>query len=248
MEFNLQNKVALVTGSTRGIGKAAAVMLAKEGAKVVINYSKDKDSAIETEKILKNQNADYKMFKADVSKTEEVSSMIDMIKSEFGSLHILVNNAGIKDDKTIQKMDFESLDAVLKTNLYGAFNCIKLSLPILLNQESGSIINITSIIGMTGNFGQLNYTTSKSALIGLTKSLVKETGRKNVRVNAIAPGFIETDMLSGIPKEMKDDFLRHIPLGRFGKPEEVSNLICFLASDKSSYINGQTILIDGGYY
>lgn len=246
--YNLKGKVALVTGSTRGIGKEIAISFVEEGVKVIINYSKDEYATDEMVKILKKQKADYLICKADVSKLEEVKNMMTMIGSQFHSLDILVNNAGMIKDKSVYKMDFDSWDIVLKTNLYGAFNCVKEAMPLLLSKGSGSIVNISSIIGMTGNLGQLNYAASKAGLIGFTKSLAKEIGRNGIRVNAVAPGFVETDMISNIPKEIKNDYLSHIPLGRFAKPHEIADIVCFLVSDKSSYVNGQIIVADGGYY
>ncbi|MEK6808117.1 MAG: 3-oxoacyl-[acyl-carrier-protein] reductase [Nanoarchaeota archaeon] len=241
----LTNKIALITGASKGIGKAIAIEFAKNNADVIINYNSNKTSALAVEEEIKKLGRKVLSIKADVSKYEDVSLMIGLIKKEFGKINILVNNAGITRDRTLKNMTKDEWESVINVNLNSIYNVTKQALALI--PENGSIINISSIVGLNGNFGQCNYSATKSAVIGFTKSLAKEIGKYNIRVNAIAPGFIETDMTSDIPFIRKRIIISQIPLQRIGKSEEVAKLAVFLASDNSSYISGDVIRVDGGF-
>ncbi|MBI2655777.1 3-oxoacyl-[acyl-carrier-protein] reductase [Candidatus Woesearchaeota archaeon] len=240
----LAGKVALVTGASRGIGRAIAVELARQGADVIINYNKNEKEAMEVVNEIKKHGARCIALKADVSNFDEVKSMFDSIKKEFGFIDILVNNAGIIMDKTLQNMDADVWNKVIKINLNGVYNMTKHALPLL--RKKGRIISIGSIVGIYGNFGQVNYAASKAGIIGFSKSLAKELGRHGITVNVIAPGFIETEILNSLPDAKKKELSKSIPLGNLGNPEDIANLAAFLASEKSSYITGEVICVDGG--
>ncbi len=237
-------KVALVTGASRGIGKAIAIELAKNNVNVVVNYYRDEKEAVAVIKEIKKLGADAIAVKADVSRFDECAEMIEVVKKKFGYLDILVNNAGALADKTLKNMTKEQWELVIKTNLDGTFNVTKNSLSLM--RDNGRIINISSIVGISGNFGQTNYAASKAGVIGFTKALAKELGKRKITVNAIAPGFIETQMTKSVPFIRKRIIMAMIPLGRAGTTEDVANLVAFLASDKASYITGEVICIDGG--
>ena len=237
-------KVALITGASRGIGKSIALELARNGANVVINFNKDEEEANAVVDEIKKLGVEGMAVKADVSSFENSELMISAIKKKFGYIDILVNNAGALSDKTLKNMTKEQWDLVLKTNLYGTFNVSKHA--VLLMRDGGRIINISSIAGINGNFGQTNYAASKAGIIGFTKSLAKELGKRKITVNAIAPGFIETYMTKDLPFIKKKILMAMIPVGRVGLPQDVANLVAFLASEKASYITGETIRIDGG--
>jgi len=237
-------KVALITGASRGIGKAIAVELAKNNMNVVINYNKDeKEIAVVVEEI-KKIGVDSIAVKADISNFEECAFMINTVKDKFGFLDILVNNAGAIYDKSLKNMTKEQWDLVVRTNLDGTYNVTKNALPLI--KYGGRIINISSIVGISGNHGQTNYAASKAGIIGFTKSLAKELGKQKITVNAVAPGFIETHMTRNVPFLRKRMILSMIPVGRAGTPEDVANLVVFLSSEKAGYITGQVIRIDGG--
>ena len=237
-------KIALVTGASKGIGKAIAIELAKNKINVVVNYNKDEKEAIKVVEEIKKIGADAIAVKADVSDFGQCSSMMEIVKKKFGSLDILINNAGVLSDKTFEKMTKEQWNFVLSTNLDGVFNITKNALPLL--KDNGRIVNISSVVGINGNFGQTNYAASKAGIIGFTKSLAKELGKRKITVNAVAPGFIDTQMTKTIPFIRRKILIEIIPLKRVGMPEDVANLVAFLASDKASYITGEAICVDGG--
>jgi 3-oxoacyl-[acyl-carrier protein] reductase len=242
----LTNKVALVTGGSRGIGRAIAIALAEKGAKVAINYAGREDAANETVSIIQKNGGEAIAIKANVANYEEVEQMVKQVIDTFGSLDILVNNAGITRDNLILRLKEEDWDDVINTNLKGVFNCTKAVTRQMMKQRSGRIINISSVVGVAGNAGQANYVAAKAGVIGLTKTTAKELASRNITVNAIAPGFIETEMTDQLGVDLKQEMLKQIPLGSFGQPEDVANVVTFLASDQSRYITGQTIHVDGG--
>jgi 3-oxoacyl-[acyl-carrier protein] reductase len=241
----LKDKVALITGGAQGIGEAIARKLASEGASIAIidvNLEKAKATADDIKKI----GVETEAYKADVSNTSEVQKVVDEIFEKFKRIDILVNNAGITRDTLMMRMTEQDWDLVININLKGAFNFTKAVTKIMAKQRSGSIINISSVVGLFGNAGQANYSASKAGLIGLTKSTAKEFAIRNVRANAIAPGFIKTAMTDKLSKEVIDKYLENIPLKTLGTPEDVANAVLFLASDLSSYITGEVIRVDGG--
>lgn len=242
----LTGKIALVTGSARGIGKAIAVSLAKNGALVVINYSGSKEKAEETVKEIENFGGKAKAMQCNVSDYNACGELAKEIIAEFGHIDILVNNAGITRDGLIMRMSEKDYDDVLNTNLKGAFNMIQNFSRSFIKQRSGKIINISSVSGVMGNAGQANYSASKAGLIGLTKSVAREFASRGICVNAVAPGFIDTDMTSAMPDSAKEGMNAMIPLGHIGKPEDIANAVVFLASDKADYITGQVLCVDGG--
>lgn len=243
----LKGKVALITGSVRGIGKAISLCFAKAGADVVINYISDK-SELEANNLveeLKQMGVKALAIKADISKSEEAKGLITEAIKHFGKLDILVNNAGITKDMLLLRMTEQEFDKVIEVNLKGIFNCTKEASRAML-KAGGSIINMTSVVGINGNAGQSNYAASKAGVIGFTKSVAKEFAGKKLRVNAIAPGFIETDMTNVLADKVKEDVMRNIPMKRFGASDEVAKVALFLASDLSSYVTGEVIKVDGG--
>lgn len=245
--LDFRGKVALITGSTRGIGKAVAVAFAKHGADVVIT-GRDRASA---ESVAKAIEAEYgvKAFAVALDLSGDISSSIEEILSLTNNrVDILVNNAGITKDTLFIRMKQEDWDSVINVNLTGTFKITQAIVKNMIKQRYGRVINISSIIGFIGNVGQVNYSTTKAGLIGFTKSLAKEVASRNITVNAVAPGFIETDMTEGLAADIKESYLKQIPLGRFGKPEDVANTVLFLASDMASYITGEVIHVNGGMY
>lgn len=246
--MKLKNKVALVTGSSRGIGKAIALTFAKEGANVVINYVKNMQMAEEVVNQIKAFGQHSLAIRADVSDDKQVENMVQEIIDKFGKIDILVNNTGIIRDNTIRKMTKEQWDEVISVNLTSVFNCTKAAINYMREQESGRIINIISVQAQTGVIGASNYAASKSGIVGFTKSAAREVARKNITVNAVALGFFKTGLLYELSEELRESILQKIPMARFGELEEIAKTILFLASDDSSYITGQVININGGYY
>lgn len=242
----LKGKVALVTGASRGIGKSVALALAKEGAMVAVNYYKDEKGAETVAREIIKKGGQALVVQGNVSIKEEAKKLIDATVEHWGRIDILVNNAGITKDGLLLKMKEEDFDSVLATNLKGTFHCLQEASKVMLKQRAGKIINISSVVGVIGNMGQTNYAAAKAGVIGLTKSAAKELAIRGITVNAIAPGFIETDMTETLSDKIKDQLLSNIPLRRLGKPEEVANLVCFLASQRADYITGQVLHVDGG--
>ena len=242
----LTDKTAVVTGGSRGIGRAIAVALAAEGAKVAVIYAGNAAAAEETLSLIKEQGGEAVAMQCDVADDAAVSDMINAVKEQFVSVDILVNNAGITRDGLLMRMKEGDWQAVLDTNLTGVFHCTKAVTKLMMKQRSGAIINITSVVGQTGNAGQANYAAAKAGMIGFTKSVAKELASRGIRVNAVAPGCIDTDMTAVLSDAVKEDMLKSIPLGRVAQPEEVAKAVVFLASDNASYITGQVLNVDGG--
>ena len=242
----LKGKNVLVTGASRGIGRAIALELGRNGANVAVNYAGSKEKAEEVVNELKEMDVQAFAIQADVSSEADVKGMVKEVISQFGSLDILVNNAGITRDNLLMRMKEEEFDQVINTNLKGVFLCTKAVTRQMMKQKSGKIINVASIVGVSGNPGQANYVAAKAGVIGLTKTTAKELASRNILVNAVAPGFIATDMTEELTEEQKEAMLKLIPLERLGQPEDVAKVVRFLASDDASYSTGQTIHIDGG--
>lgn len=242
----LKGRCAIVTGSSRGIGKAIAKKLASEGVNIVLNYRSSEEEAIKVETELKEFGVEVLRIKADISKFEEVEKLIKAAKEKFNKIDIMVNNAGVTIDNLLVRMKEEDFDNVINVNLKGVFNCLKAITPVMLRQRGGAIINISSVVGLTGNAGQVNYAASKAGVIGMTKSLAKELGSRGITVNAVAPGFIETDMTHDLNEEYRKKIQQEIPLKRFGTADDVADVVSFLAGDDAKYITGQVIHVDGG--
>ena len=240
------NKVAFITGATRGIGRQIAITLAKEGFDIAINYRKENEDLIETKKMVEDQKVKCFTVQGDVSSFEDSERMVNDIIEEFNHIDILVNNAGITKDMLLMRMKKEDFESVIDVNLVGTFNITKNVIPYMMKNRSGRVINVSSVVGISGNAGQTNYSASKAGIIGFTKSLAKEVGSRNILVNAVAPGFIETQMTDVLKDEVKEEISKTIPLKRMGTVEDVANVVKFLASKDSSYITGQVINIDGG--
>ncbi|MBS5986720.1 3-oxoacyl-[acyl-carrier-protein] reductase [Clostridium sp.] len=242
----LKGKCAVVTGAAKGIGKAIALKLASSGVNIVLNYRSSEDKAIETEKEILSLGVEVLRVKGDISKLNDVENLIDCAKKKFGKIDIMVNNAGITKDTLLLRMKEEDFDSVINVNLKGVFNCLKAITPVMVKQKDGKIINLSSVVGLVGNAGQVNYAASKAGVIGMTKSLAKEIGSRGITVNAVAPGFIETDMTNVLGDKFKEEAKKSIPLKRLGKAEDVAEVVAFLASDSANYITGQVIHVDGG--
>lgn len=242
----LEGKVAVVTGASRGIGRAIALKLASSGAAVVVNYNGSKEKAEKVRQEIEANGGKASIYQCNVSDYEACQNMIQNIIEEYGRIDILVNNAGITRDGLLMKMSEADFDQVIDTNLKGAFNTTRFVTRQMLRQKSGRIINMASVVGVTGNAGQVNYAASKAGVIGLTKATAREVASRGITVNAIAPGFIETDMTDVLPDKVKEASVSQIPLGKFGKPEQVAAAVAFLASDDAGYITGQVLNVDGG--
>ena len=242
----LESKVAIVTGGSRGIGKAICQTFAENGCDVAFTYNNSKESAEDLAKDLKNIGVNAKAYKSDASSFDDATQLVEDVINDFGKIDILVNNAGIKKDNLLMRMDKEDFDSVINTNLSSVFNLTKASIRTFLKQRSGSIINISSVVGVKGNAGQSNYSASKAGIIGFSKSVALELGSRNIRSNVIAPGFIETDMTDSLSEDVINSWKESIPLKRGGDPSDVGNACVFLASDLSSYITGQVLHVDGG--
>ncbi|PRR81144.1 3-oxoacyl-[acyl-carrier-protein] reductase [Clostridium vincentii] len=242
----LKGKCAIVTGAAKGIGKAVALKLASLGANIVLNYRSSEDKAIELETELKELGVEVLRVKGDISKLADVENLINQAKEKFGHIDIMVNNAGITKDNLLLRMKEEDFDSVIDVNLKGVFNCLKTITPIMVKQRFGKIVNLSSVVGIVGNAGQVNYAASKAGVIGMTKSLAKEIGARGITVNAVAPGFIQTAMTDSLGDKFKEEAKKGIPLRRLGTPEDVAEVVAFLSSDSSNYITGQVINVDGG--
>ena len=242
----LENKCAIVTGASRGIGKAIAKKLASLGANIVLNYRSNEEEALKVQKELLDMGVEVLLYKCDTSDSKAVEQMIKKAKEKFKTIDIMVNNAGINRDSLILRMKDEDFDSVIDVNLKGVFNCLRAVTPVMIRQRSGKIVNLSSVVGIMGNAGQVNYAASKAGVIGMTKSLAKEIGSRGITVNAVAPGFISTDMTGFLTEEFKEDIRKKLPLKRLGKPEDVANVVAFLVSEEASYITGQVINVDGG--
>ena len=239
-------KAAIVTGASRGIGREIALLLAKEGARVAVNYSGSKDKADEVVKLIADAGGEAFAIQADVSDADSVKNMVDQTMERFGSIDILVNNAGITKDNLLMRMKDDEWDDVININLKGVFLCTKGVTRQMMRQRAGKIVNVASIVGVSGNPGQANYVAAKSGVIGFTKTVAQELASRNINVNAVAPGFITTDMTDALNEEVKNQMLSVIPLGKLGNPEDVAKTVLFLLSDDAAYITGQTIHVDGG--
>ena len=242
----LANKTALVTGASRGIGRATAIELAKAGAKVAVNYAGNRAAAEEVVAQIQAAGGQAFMVQADVGDAAAVDAMVKSVVEQFGSIDILVNNAGITRDNLIMRMKEEDWDAVIHTNLKGIFNCTKVVTKLMMKQRYGRIVNMTSVVGVMGNAGQSNYAAAKAGVIGFTKSMAKELASRNINVNAVAPGYIATDMTADLPEQAKTDLQSQIPLQRLGNPADVASAVLFLVSPGADYITGQTLHVDGG--
>lgn len=239
-------RIALVTGSGKGIGRAVALALAKQGITIAINYSRSEAAAEETARQIVSFGAECRLFRADVSKSDEVKDLFEQIKGTLGPVSILVNNAGITRDALLVRMKDEDWREVLTLNLEAAFLCTREAVRDMARSRWGRVINVSSVVGLIGNPGQANYCASKAGLIGLTKSVAREYGMRGITANAVAPGWIETDMTASLKPEIREAMLKSVPAARPGLPEDVASVVAFLASDEASYVNGQTIAVDGG--
>jgi len=246
MQLSLKDKVALVTGGSRGIGRSIATTLAAAGATVVVNYKGNQAAADEVVRAIEAAEGVALAVQADISKPDEVERLFKGVLERYGKIDILVNNAGITRDTLLLRMKEDDFDAVIDTNLRGVYLCTKAALRPMTKARSGRIINITSVVGLMGNAGQSNYAAAKAGIIGFTKAAAREMASRNITVNAVAPGYVETELTGVLSDQIRTAILENIPLGRMGTPQDVANVVCFLASDAAAYITGQTLTVDGG--
>ncbi len=242
----LENKTALITGASRGIGKGIAIAFAKQGANVAFTFNASVEAAKELEKELESYGIKARGYQSNAAKFDAAQELVQEVLKDFGSLEILINNAGITRDNLLMRISEEDFDKVIEVNLKSVFNLTKAVIRPMMKQRQGSIINMSSVVGVKGNAGQTNYAASKAGILGFTKSVALELGSRNIRCNAIAPGFIETEMTAKLDQNTVDEWRKAIPLKRGGSPEDVANACIFLASDLSSYVTGQTLNVDGG--
>ena len=239
-------KTAIITGGARGIGKAISIALAKNGYNVVINYNTSEKQALELQEYIEKSNRIAEIFKADLTKREEVKRLIQFTIQKFKTIDVLINNAGITKDGLMLRMKENDFDTVIDVNLKGTWNCMKHATKLMMKQKYGRIVSMSSVVGVMGNAGQVNYAASKSGIIGMTMSLAREVGSRGITVNAVAPGFIQTAMTDVLSDEIKEQMKSQIPLGTFGSVQDIANAVVFLASDEAKYITGQTLHVDGG--
>ncbi len=244
--MSIQNKVALITGGSRGIGRAVSLRLASDGVKLAINYKSDRKSADLVVGLVKEMGVEALSVQADVSDSSQVDVMVDQVVSEFGNVDILVNNAGIIHDSLLMRMSEDVWDEVLNTNLKGTYNCTKAVLRYMVRQRWGRVINVVSVVGIEGNPGQSNYAASKAGVIAFSRSIAKEVASRNITVNSVAPGYISTEIVADLNPEFKELILSRIPQNKFGTVEDVSNMVGYLASEEANYITGEVIRVDGG--
>ena len=244
--MKLAGKVALITGASRGIGRAVAIKLAAEGAKGAINFAGNITKAEEVKNAVESSGGEAMLVQGNVADFETVNEIVKKIVDAWGRLDILVNNAGITRDNLLLKMSESDFDEVIATNLKGVFNCTKAVTRLMMKQHGGRIVNMSSVVGLMGNAGQANYAAAKAGIIGFTKSVAREFAPRGITVNAVAPGFIDTDMTDALPDKIKTDLTEKIPIGRIGKPEDIANAVMFFVADESGYITGQVICVDGG--
>lgn len=242
----MQGRVALVTGGGRGIGRAIAVRLAEGGARIAISYRSNDEAAVETVKLVREAGAECESFKSDVSSSEDVAALMKGVAEAFGPVEILVNNAGMTRDNIMMRMKDAEFDEVIQTNLKGTYLCTRAALRAMVRARWGRIVNLSSVVGLMGNAGQANYAASKAGIIGMTKSVAREVANRGITANAVAPGYVLTELTDGLPEEIKGRVLEQIPVGRFGEPEDVAEVVAFLVGDGAAYVTGQTIAVDGG--
>lgn len=241
-----RGRVAIVTGAGRGIGRAVALRLAAEGASVAISYRSNDDAARETADAVREAGVECEVFKGDVASAEDVRALFEGVSAAFGRLDILVNNAGLTRDNLMMRMKEEEFDEVLRTNLGGTYLCTRAALRPMIRARWGRIVNVSSVVGLVGNAGQANYAASKAGIIGFTKSVAREVAQRGITANAVAPGYVETELTGSLPEDVKEAIRTQVPMGRFGEAEEVAEVVAFLAGEGAGYVTGQTIAVDGG--